>query len=493
MNSTERHEARYQRRKQKRLLKKLSRSPSLEEVFTLNNLVHAHMQARKHVLWKASAANFNKRYLKRATQLLILIRTGTWRPQGFYQFWLSCRGKRRRIYSLHYADRVVRRVLCKWLLYPIIEPLLIYDNGASRKGMGLSHTISRLKKHLHSYYREHGNIGYVLVIDLHDFYNSIPVERLLHKLFPLLKDARLRRIIALLWCGFERVFLGPEDSQILSLFYTNEIDHLIKDQMGYHFYVRYVDDSVILGDSLEELLHTRQILQERYAQLGIQLNEKKTKIVPLKNGFEFCKTKYFLTDTGKVVMRPVHTASGLARNKIRKLRNLLQRGDITQEQADQSYMSVRGSFTYRTAWHTIHNLDQLFYQLFHSCPWKHKQLKKLKEGMPMEGDYITRREHEEFAKRMDVENNRRDDENKRQNRRLDRLEETVGKIEGLTIAIEKMSVSINTMATEIKQQGTRLENIESKPGKKWENLVSEVIKLIVAALIGFALAKIGLT
>lgn len=492
MNSQDRREARYQRRKQKRLQRKLKRGPSLEEVFTLNNIVHAHMQTRRNVLWKASAAAFNKRYLKRATQLLILLLTGTWRPQGFYQFWLNCRGKRRRIFSLHYADRVVRRVLCKQVLYPIIEPLLIYDNGASREGMGLSHTITRLTKHLHDYYRRFGNTGYALVIDLHDFYNSIPVSRLLDKLLPLIDDDGLKNIIILLWGDFERVFLGPEDSQILSLFYTNSIDHLIKDQLGYKFYERYVDDSVILGNSLKDLLQTRQILCDQYAQLGIQLNEKKTKIVPLKNGFEFCKTKYFLTDSGKVVMKPVHAAAGLARNKIRKLYSLLQRGDITPEQADQTYMSVRGSFTYRTAWHTIQNLDRLFYQLFLRCPWKHKQIKKLREELPMGEDFITRREHDEFAKRMEVENQRRDDEDKRQNKRIDKLEETVAKIEGLTVAIEKMTVSIGTMATELKSQGERLEQIEAKPAKKWETLVADVIKLIVAALIGFALAKVGL-
>jgi len=110
----------------------------------------------------------------------------------------------------------------------------------------------------------------------------------------------------------------------------------------------------------------------------------------------------------------------------------------------------------------------------------------------MEGDFITRREHEEFARRMETENQRRDDENKRQNERIKAVEAAAQRIGDLTVAIEKMAINIGTMATEIKNQGIRLERLESKPAKRWDNLVTDIIKLVVAALIGFVLAKINL-
>lgn len=110
----------------------------------------------------------------------------------------------------------------------------------------------------------------------------------------------------------------------------------------------------------------------------------------------------------------------------------------------------------------------------------------------MEGDFVTRREMEAIVDRLDTDTKRLQDEDHRLNKRLEKLEETVSKIEGLTIAIEKMTVSIGTMATELKSQGERLEAIEAKPAKKWETLVADVIKLIVAAAVGFILAKVGL-
>ena len=42
----------------------------------------------------------------------------------------------------------------------------------------------------------------------------------------------------------------------------------------------------------------------------------------------------------------------------------------------------------------------------------------------MDGDYISRHEHEEFRRSMEAENQRLEDENKRQNHRLEELEET---------------------------------------------------------------------
>lgn len=108
-------------------------------------------------------------------------------------------------------------------------------------------------------------------------------------------------------------------------------------------------------------------------------------------------------------------------------------------------------------------------------------------------DVITRHELEAIIERIDTDTQRLLDEDNRQNKRISQLEESMKKIEGLTISIEKMSVSINNMTSEIKRQGERLETIEAKPGKKWETLVSDIIKLIVAAAVGYALARIGLS
>lgn len=110
----------------------------------------------------------------------------------------------------------------------------------------------------------------------------------------------------------------------------------------------------------------------------------------------------------------------------------------------------------------------------------------------MDDDVVSRREMDAIVSRLDTDAKRLQDEDHRLNKRIEKLEDTVSKIEGLAIAIEKMTVNIKILTTELKSQGERLEQIEAKPGNRWEALVGDIIKLIVAAAVGFALAKAGL-
>ena len=105
----------------------------------------------------------------------------------------------------------------------------------------------------------------------------------------------------------------------------------------------------------------------------------------------------------------------------------------------------------------------------------------------MDQDYITRREHEEFARRMDIENERIKDENASQNKRIAIVEESVNEFNKLALQIEKIALSIQQMTEEISKQGERLENIESKPGKRWETLVGGILGAVAGA-IGTAIA-----
>lgn len=54
---------------------------------------------------------------------------------------------------------------------------------------------------------------------------------------------------------------------------------------------------------------------------------------------------------------------------------------------------------------------------------------------------ISRKEHEEFAKRIDEENHR-------QNRRIEALEETVRQISDLTSTVKELAVNMKNMLTE---------------------------------------------
>ncbi len=78
---------------------------------------------------------------------------------------------------------------------------------------------------------------------------------------------------------------------------------------------------------------------------------------------------------------------------------------------------------------------------------------------------ITRAEHDEFRRTMEMENQRLIDENNRQNKRLELVEESVHQISDLTISVKEMAVNMGDMLKELEKQGERLEKLEQEPAE----------------------------
>lgn len=97
-------------------------------------------------------------------------------------------------------------------------------------------------------------------------------------------------------------------------------------------------------------------------------------------------------------------------------------------------------------------------------------------------DFISRAEHEEFARRMD-------DEDKRQNKRLEMVERQLEQVQSIAVSVEKMACNMQAMleeqkrqGDEQKKQGARLEALESEPGKEWKKFKAGIIAAIAAAI-----------
>ncbi len=102
-----------------------------------------------------------------------------------------------------------------------------------------------------------------------------------------------------------------------------------------------------------------------------------------------------------------------------------------------------------------------------------------------EQQFVTRKEHEEFVRRMDEANHR-------QSKRLDLVESDVRQIGTLTTAVEKLAMSMENMAKEQLKQGQKLDELESRDGKMWRKVTSYIITAIVGAVVCYILSKIGM-
>lgn len=84
-------------------------------------------------------------------------------------------------------------------------------------------------------------------------------------------------------------------------------------------------------------------------------------------------------------------------------------------------------------------------------------------------------------------------------RRIDKLEQSTDAIHSLAESIavlvneqKNQTASIERIESNVTKLDGKVEALEKKPGKKWETAVDIVFKIIVTAVVGLALAKIGL-
>lgn len=100
------------------------------------------------------------------------------------------------------------------------------------------------------------------------------------------------------------------------------------------------------------------------------------------------------------------------------------------------------------------------------------------------GIAIEREEHEEFARRMESEN-------ERQNHRITALEESVKETQALVANVERLATNMENMLKEQERQGQRLNALESRDGEMWRKVVGYVVTAVIGILIGFVATQIG--
>jgi len=88
--------------------------------------------------------------------------------------------------------------------------------------------------------------------------------------------------------------LGNLTSQFFANVYLNELDYFIKHKLKVKYYIRYVDDFVILHASKEQLsLWKEQINSFLIGRLRIELHSQKSRIIPLSRGIDFVGFRNF--------------------------------------------------------------------------------------------------------------------------------------------------------------------------------------------------------
>ena len=101
----------------------------------------------------------------------------------------------------------------------------------------------------------------------------------------------------------------------------------------------------------------------------------------------------------------------------------------------------------------------------------------------MEQVLVTEKEFNVTVKRIDEENHR-------QNERLKNLENGYTIVNQLSVHMERLATNMETMAKELARQGTKLNELEEKPSKRWDLIITSIITGVVGALVGMMMAGV---
>lgn len=140
--------------------------------------------------------------------------------------------------------------------------------------------------------------------------------------------------------------VGSLLNQMLANINQNEVDHFAKRQLHIHYYVRYMDDIVMLGDSKAQLLEWRRLIADFMAdRLKLELNPKKCFIQPISHGVDFCQYRIFPTH----IKLKKATALRMKHN-LKRIQRLYAEGQMSLERAQKAVTSYTGLLSHCDSW-----------------------------------------------------------------------------------------------------------------------------------------------
>lgn len=358
-----------------------------------NNLYKAHLSCRKGKRWKDSVAIFDIRGFECVLTLQDLLVRGRYRISPYNCFTIMERGKKREIKSIKYQDRVIQKCLMDNILTPTVVPSFVDTNSASIPGKGTDYALKKLKDHMQAQYRRKGADGYILICDMKGYFNSIPHELLNDYYRGVFTDEQILKLILHIHAsipGGIGVPLGNQLSQLDALLALSPLDHQIKEKMHIKGYGRYMDDFYLIHEDREYLKKCLKQIRAFVESRGMKLNEKKTQIVPMRQGVDFLGFRFYITKSGKVVQKLSQKSIKHHKRKLKKMKALLDAGEVTFEACKEAHdgwkahaergrkkpgKPKRKDRSVPNTYYLVRKMDDLFNELFKEYIPKEKEEK----------------------------------------------------------------------------------------------------------------------
>ena len=300
---------------------------------------------------------------------------------GKYNIFIIKEPKLRLIMSQNVIDKIINHVVSEYFLVNIYDKTLIDTNIATRKNKGTHYGIKLLKKYINEIKNEK---FYILKFDIskyffnldHDILKKLVRKKIkdkdvlniidniidstdsdyVNKTIKLLKKKEIEKInnkneeliksinnIPLYKKG-KGLPIGNMSSQVLAIMYLNELDHYIKENLKIKYYIRYMDDGILIHKDKEYLKFCLKEIEKIIKKYKLELNSK-TKIYNSFEGFEFLGFRYFIKNN-KLIMKVTNRTKRKFKRKIKNMTKLMKENKITKKEFNQVKNSYLGHLNY---------------------------------------------------------------------------------------------------------------------------------------------------
>jgi hypothetical protein len=242
-----------------------------DKITDIDNLRLAHQKARKNKTFYQEVKMVDQDPDFYLFHIQTMLTNKTYKTSPYTIFTIQDSGKEREIYKLpYYPDRIVH-----WAIMLQIEDIFlktfIHDTYAALPNKGTHKALQRL----HQFMMDQEGTKYCLKLDINKFFPSIDKEILKQLLRKKFKDKNLLWILDEIIDSCDRgVPIGNYLSQYFGNFYLSYFDHWIKEEKKIKYYLRYMDDIVILHHDKNFLHRLRKEIENYLSdQLNLQLKK----------------------------------------------------------------------------------------------------------------------------------------------------------------------------------------------------------------------------
>lgn len=248
----------------------------------VENFYEALKEVKKGKTLHSTFIAFERKIAIHIENLIDEIRSGTYKPMPYRSFKVY-EPKERIISAPHLRDRVVQHALMKAIKRPI-DNRFIAQNFACRIGKGTHKCSNNLVRYLRNFEN-----GYCLKIDISKFFYEINRDVLFSKIKRIIKCKKSLVVIEKFIYDNEDekgIPIGNLTSQLFANLMLNDLDHFIKRTLKCKYYLRYMDDMIILDNNKDKLHYIFKEIKKVINNNKLRLNPK-SGIFDIKQGVDF--------------------------------------------------------------------------------------------------------------------------------------------------------------------------------------------------------------